>query len=173
VETPKVANIRLPAVAPNLNEATRPGAFSSTGRGVMKLKWWQWGVVGFIGLAVFNAFVRSVAPEEAPSTTVSQFAELDPEFQQIGRGIWAMTFDPAADPSALPRAAHEHCGSLDICSIYGWIDAEYAARGFPFTDRETSQQAFAYSVNRNTGFEQSLWDCRRWPQTTRRQCLAR
>ena len=41
-------------------------------------------------------------------------------------------------------------------------DPKYAARGFPTTDREVAAQAFAYSLNRSTGFEQVLWDCKRW-----------
>lgn len=139
----------------------------------MKLKWWQWGLVGFGGLAVLNAALREAQPQPAASATAPEFAELDPAFREIGRGMWAMTFDAGVDPDTLPAVARERCGSLTICNVYGWVEPEYAARGFPFTEREVSRQVFVYSVNRNTGFEQALWDCQRWARPANNQCVSR
>jgi hypothetical protein len=95
------------------------------------------------------------------------------EFRSLaGDGIFAMEFDQKAAPDTLPDIARDHCATRDFCNVLGWTDPKFAARGFPMTDREIAQVKFQYTVNRATGLEQALWDCRVWPQTDESMCLS-
>lgn len=84
------------------------------------------------------------------------------------------TFRMLVEPGAagLTEKARELCGSASHCSAYAWTDETLAAKGFPFTDRERSGVVFQYDVNRTTGFERSLWDCRAFPQSDADLCLS-
>lgn len=146
----------------------------------MKLKWWHWALIGFVGLIVIVALTDPTPPRPRQSGKAAQpqkaaqpeYSELDPTFRSIARDMFAMSFDERVDPNVLPEAARAHCGSKQFCTVMGWVEAEYAPRGFPLTDREASRQVFAYSVNRSSGFEQVLWDCRRWRRATTSECMA-
>ena len=141
-----------------------------------KLKWWHWVLIVFFGLIVLGSLVPSPPNKlakpgsPAPSPT---FADANAKFEPIsGDAIFAMTFDAGADPQTLPDLARAQCGKHAFCKVMGWTDPKYAARGFPMTDREVAAQAFAYSLNRSTGFEQSLWDCKRWKRKNKDECLS-
>jgi hypothetical protein len=105
-----------------------------------------------------------------------QVAEPDvskPEFRALpGLNNWAMII-PADVPSDNWRsAAREKCGSAGFCAVYGWDNATDAGQSLPMTEREVSSQIFSYSVNRTTGFEQSLFDCTRVERKNREECGA-
>ena len=96
----------------------------------------------------------------------------EPEFLEMaGVDNWAMIASKDADPAAMAGAAKVRCGMAAQCSVFGWLDKADAARAFPMTDTEVSSMVFSYKLNRTTGFEQTLWDCRHWPQKDRRRCL--
>lgn len=71
-----------------------------------------------------------------------------------------------------PAVARDQCGSKAFCKVGIWTDAEMMARGFPMTDRELAAMAFQYSLNRETGFEQTLWNCETYPQSDQNSCLS-
>jgi hypothetical protein len=136
-----------------------------------KLKWWQWALIVFFGTGILGSLVNGPPPPTAQQT--KRFASPDAEFTSIARNsIFAMTFNEHADPDALPDLAREHCGSRSWCQVLGWTDAKFAARGMPMTDREVGQLAFSYSLNRETGYEQALWNCTRWKRPDAAHCLA-
>lgn len=141
-----------------------------------KLKWWHWALIAFGGLVVISAIVSPPPDKKAkpgPSASGSTIADANAKFEPIsGDTIFAMTFDAGADPQSLPELARTKCGKRPFCKVMGWTDPKYAARGFPMTDREVAAQAFAYSLNRSTGFEQTMWDCRRWKRKSAEECLS-
>ncbi len=67
--------------------------------------------------------------------------------------------------------AKAQCGGREFCKIAGWTSAAEAATGFPMTDRELAAQAFSYDVNRASGYEDTRWDCKRWPRADKNECL--
>lgn len=141
-----------------------------------KLKWWHWVLIVFFGLIVISS-IAAPRPDKRPqpgSPALSPtFVDANPKFELIaGDAIYSMTFDAGADPQTLPDIAREHCGKQSFCKVLGWTDPKYAARGFPMTDREVAAEAFAYSLNRSTGFEQTMWDCKRWKRSNRDECLS-
>ena len=79
-------------------------------------------------------------------------------------------------PADLPAdqwddAARKECGDRQWCKVFGWTDASFVARAMPMTDREAGALTFSYSLNRATGLDQALWDCRRYRRATN-ECLA-
>lgn len=69
-------------------------------------------------------------------------------------------------------AAKDRCGTASHCTVLGWADPAKAARGLPMTDAEAAAQVFSYSLNRTTGYEQTLWRCTVYPRPNRDECLA-
>lgn len=88
-----------------------------------------------------------------------------PEFQTIaGADIFAMIIPANATADDLAMAARDQCGQREFCQVHGWVNEADAAKALPMTDREVSALSFQYAHNRNTGFENRLWDCERWPR---------
>jgi len=104
---------------------------------------------------------------------VSLFAAPKPEFVQM-RGLdnYAMILPPDAEPAAIEAAAKAKCADKQICNVLGWTDKAQAAQELPMLDREADALAFSYDLNRTTGFERALWDCKRFPQANAGRCLA-
>lgn len=94
------------------------------------------------------------------------------EFRLIsGDAIFAMVVPPSTPRERLPALAKAHCGARSFCKVLAWTDPGKAATAFPMTDAEQESLAFSYSINRPTGFEQSLWSCRAYPDGTGDDCL--
>lgn len=136
------------------------------------IKWWQWILIIVFGIPFVGATISVISGEPVETGTNDRFEAAQAKFDVIGGdGVFAMTFNVKVDPETLPDIAREQCGDRKICKIIGWTDPKFAARAFPMTDREVEAQAFQYTLNRNTGFEQVLWDCRKWMQTKTDRCL--
>lgn len=97
-----------------------------------------------------------------------------PEFRELpGRDNYVMIVDPAVDVATYPALAKEHCGTAQQCTVLGWNDAAKAATALPMTDLEAASQVFSYSVNRISGHEQSLWNCKVYPRPAKgSECMA-
>jgi hypothetical protein len=96
-----------------------------------------------------------------------------PEFRSMrGLNNYAMIVTNGTDPASLPELAKAKCGQVDQCSVYAWRDAASAATALPMTDRDVAAEVFSYSINRNSGFEQALWNCRVYPPPSKAECLS-
>lgn len=137
-----------------------------------KLKWWHWALIAVFIAGGVGAIVDPPAPK-APPQQAKQSVRPKAEFKVLaGDSFFAMTFSAEINPETLPDLARERCGSLVQCTVIGWTDPQFAARGWPMTDREVEQQDFHYSLNRDTGHEQTLWNCRRWRRAAPDQCIS-
>jgi hypothetical protein len=129
-----------------------------------------------LAAAVTLAACGSPAPEQtepAPAPAEASASEANPVVasRDIARDFTALQVRSDTDASAFPTIARDLCGSRDFCKVAVWTEAETTARGFPMSDRELAAMAFQYSINRNTGFEQAMWNCERFPQTDPNACL--
>ena len=94
-----------------------------------------------------------------------------PEFRELpGQNRFVMILPDEADPGRWKLVAKDKCGAVDFCQIFAWTDAVEAPQTFPMTDREVETMAFSYSVNRNSGHEQALWDCDRFARDRADEC---
>lgn len=134
-----------------------------------KLKWWHWALIAVFGITALGYTLDPQADSQSPAgKTIAK-----PEFKPIsGDDVISMLFDPGVDRSALPDIAREYCGSRNFCKIMGWTDPAFIPHGFPMTDREVEAMAFSYSLNRDTGLDQALWDCRGDSKRPKSECLA-
>ncbi len=133
------------------------------------IKWWQWALIAFVGFSVLTNIIAPRSEQEKAEPTSS---DANAKFIALSDDrIFAMTVNPKVDPALLPEIAREHCASRGYCNVLGWIDPKLVAKGFPMTPRETREIKFQYLINRSTGFEQSLWDCRIWKQADEALCL--
>lgn len=138
-----------------------------------RLEWWHWALIAVFIVGGVGAIIDPPAPK-APDQAAKRFARPHAEFRVIaGDSIFAMTFSADADPDSLPDLVRERCGTLTRCTVIGWTDPRFAARGWPMTDREVEKQDFHYTVNRDTGHEQTLWNCNRWRRTLPNECISR
>ena len=95
-----------------------------------------------------------------------------PDFRALpGQGNFAMVVARGADPASFPALAKAKCGAAVRCSVFAWDDAASAATALPMTDREIKSEVFAYALNRDSGFERSLWNCTVTPRANREECL--
>lgn len=114
-----------------------------------------------------DTVVENNTAGSAPSAAAPVFSELN------GLNNIAMIFDVSMKQEDVAAAAKEHCAGKQVCLVLGWTEQSSAATAMPMTDGEVAAQAFSYSVNRNTGFEQVLWDCSRFQQADTSECLAK
>lgn len=128
-----------------------------------KLKWWQWGLIGFFGLVLLRAILPDPKPTEFEKQMAApSFSPANPEFTLIGRDTYAMVFNAKADPNVLPEIARKHCKKAQFCDVLGWTDSKMAAGAMPMTDRESEALMFQYSLNRTSGHEKALFNCHVW-----------
>lgn len=121
-------------------------------------------------LAAFLASCGAVEAEQEQAVETPKSAE--PEFIELNKfGDSAMIVPDGADPAAFSGWAKDRCGSTPICGVFAWTDRTAAARAMPMTDREAESMAFSYRINRNSGYEQALWDCDRYRKTEGMECL--
>ena len=78
---------------------------------------------------------------------------------------------PKMSADELVLVSKAKCGAKNMCSIFAWSNEADIARAFPMTDREVEAQVFTYKVNRNTGFDQSLWNCKVYTEKSGDDCL--
>ena len=79
--------------------------------------------------------------------------------KSIGNEMYAMIGDPTVAADAWVSRAQQQCAGKQICTVMGWTDGKNAATAMPMLDREAVSKVFNYSVNRNSNFENSLFDC--------------
>jgi hypothetical protein len=104
---------------------------------------------------------------------VSLFAAPKAEFVQMrGLNNYAMILPPDVEPAAIEAAAKAKCADKQFCKVLGWTDKAQAAQELPMLAREAAALAFSYDLNRTTGFERVLWDCKRFPHSDLARCLA-
>lgn len=114
---------------------------------------------------------RKDAPPPETGAAASEKAPPAPLKTRQLAGIFSVAVVPNdADPASFPDLARDACGANEVCQIGLWNDESFAPRGFPMTDREVEAKVFQYNVNRNTGFERSLWNCDVYPQTEQANC---
>jgi hypothetical protein len=53
-----------------------------------------------------------------------------------------------------------------------WTDSTKAAASLPMSDAEAASEVFSYSLNRQSGEERSLWNCKVTPRPNRDECMA-
>lgn len=90
-----------------------------------------------------------------------------------GLGNFAVQLPADADRAVVEGQARALCGDKTHCSVYGWVDPANVARAMPMLDREVAALTFSYSLNRTTGFERALWDCRRFAGLPADSCLSK
>ena len=136
-----------------------------------KLKWWQWGLVGLLGISIVQAITGQSTP---PKPAATKFSDLEPEFKVIsGRSVFAMTFDGNSNPDAILAAARKRCNAFTHCQVLAWTQPDKAAGAFPMIDREAEAMAFSYVLNRTTGTDNATWKCDQWRAAGKSACIPR
>lgn len=136
-----------------------------------KLKWWQWGLVGLLGISIVQAITGQSTP---PKPAATKFSDLEPEFKVIsGRSVFAMTFDANSNPDAILAASRKRCNEFTHCQVLAWTQPDKAAGAFPMTDREVEAVAFSYVLNRTTGMDEATWKCGQWRAAGKSACIPR
>lgn len=126
-----------------------------------RMGWGRGGLVAMLGFASAQCSSNS----EPPAAPAPQFIEMP------GLATYAMIIPADMSAAAIEPAAKEKCGSNAMCDVFAWSARAYAARALPMTDAEAAALKFHYKLNRNTGFEQSLWNCAAYPQPGHADCL--
>ena len=94
------------------------------------------------------------------------------EFRKLpGLENYAMIASAALPADQWRALAKEKCSALSHCSVFGWTDASEAASGMPLTDREVATRVFSLDINRSTGFDRALWNCKVYPRSNADDCL--
>lgn len=81
-------------------------------------------------------------------------------FKPISNFDFAGAIPADMTPTTLVSSAKLRCAGRQICGVYAWRDANSVASAVPLLERETASLSFRYEINRTTGFEQTLFDCK-------------
>ena len=105
----------------------------------------------------------SGAPQAAADAVLAR-REIAPDFTVVA-------VSPNDDGAGFAALAREICGETTMCKVGIWTDPARLPTGFPMTVQAVEDQAFMYTRNRNTGFEQTVWLCDRYPQPNPAHCF--
>ena len=134
-------------------------------------------VGGLVALAVVLATLiiigRTVEPKAAPAAAP---AVITWRAIRSEAGVALPDVHVAVIPEKLPadevdRQARAMCAGRQLCKVVGWVDGTKAATAFPMTEREFLAQSYAYDLNRQSGLDRGLFDCRIWKVAASR-CMA-
>lgn len=92
------------------------------------------------------------------------------ERREIANDFFVVVLDASVSPARYPDFARELCGERGFCKVGVWTDASLLPRGFPMTDREVAGEMFQYGLNRDTGYEATIWNCQVNPQDDPSNC---
>jgi hypothetical protein len=121
----------------------------------------------YAGLAV--GFALAGCGSGTPSADQSMLAL---SYRPIGSDIFATVIPRSAKPADIDRAARAQCGGKAWCQVIGWVDADLEATAMPMTNREAAAVAYDLSINRSSGRDRSLFDCRVFTGLPRDRCAA-
>ena len=105
----------------------------------------------------------SGAPQVAADAALPR-REIAPDFTVVA-------VSPDDDGTGFVALARDICGETTMCKVGIWTDPARLPTGFPMTEQAVEDQAFMYTRNRNTGFEQTVWLCDRYPQSNPAHCF--
>lgn len=92
----------------------------------------------------------------------------------MGRSLdYSVLIKGTAAPGAIEHEAREFCADKPICAVHGWSAPANRARALPMLERESAARVFSYAVNRMTGYEAAMFDCRVVVGLPPERCLAR
>jgi hypothetical protein len=116
----------------------------------------------FLALSACGAGASGAAQDTA--ATILARREIAPDFTVV-------TVPADADGAGFAVLAREICGETPMCKVGIWTEPASLPRGFPMSEQDVDDQAFLYTRNRNTGFEQTVWHCGRYPQANPAHCF--
>lgn len=77
----------------------------------------------------------------------------------------------ANDQAAYRFAIADLCGVPDICHVLFWVEGDNVPQRLPLTEAQIFTKAAHWTYNGNTGLRRMLWNCRRFPETPKAECL--
>jgi len=84
--------------------------------------------------------------------------------------VFVAVIPKEASPDYIDQQSRAHCAGRQVCKIMGWVDQAAAATAFPMTEREFTTQSYSYDLNRQSGLDRGLFDCRIW-RVEKPRCL--
>lgn len=118
-------------------------------------------------LLASGAIALNALQEPDPAVAATALA-----IHEVGPGFFTVSVQENADPASFADLAGLKCLDMDKCLVGIWSEGKEPA-ALPFSEAQIKAQAFAYTINRETGFERMAWDCSRFPNAPRDQCLAK
>ena len=109
-----------------------------------------------------GAMVLAGCEAGAPATSDAEAAFVSEPVPLPNGTQFTAVVAEGAQPAAMTAAAQEFCGAKDWCQVMAWREEANVPRQMPMLERESDSIAFSYLMNRSTGYEQILWDCRIW-----------
>ncbi|MCC6478060.1 MAG: hypothetical protein IT552_02485 [Sphingomonadaceae bacterium] len=123
------------------------------------------GCAVLLGLVLFISLVIALGNGDNSGSDI--------KFRQMpGVANYAMIVPVGANADDLVTAAKDQCGEQEICRVLGWQNEADMARAFPMTDNEVGSLVFNYGINRTTGYEQALWNCKIFVTKKGDECLS-
>jgi hypothetical protein len=134
-------------------------------------------VGGLVALAVVLVTLiiigRTVEPRPvaAPAPAAITWRAIRSEARTELPDVHVAIIPPKLPADEVDRQARARCAGRQLCKVIGWVDGTKAATAFPMTEREFLAQSYAYDLNRQSGLDRGLFDCRIWKVGASR-CMA-
>lgn len=79
--------------------------------------------------------------------------------RSIGEGQFVVVLPTGVTREAVDAEARRVCRGKANCQMLGWTDPDLVASAMPMTEREVAGLKYSYSLNRNSGLDESTADC--------------
>ena len=124
--------------------------------------------VSFIWLAVIVVYSLERAGGLPPPTP-----EAFTESHEIAPTIFAVLIPAASAPDQVEVSARKLCEGATRCTVLGFTEKSLMPTAMPMTEREAAGQIYGYSLNRETGMDESLWDCSSFVGVDPSRCMGK
>lgn len=91
---------------------------------------------------------------------------------EVADGLYVVSISGTADPRSFEALASETCAGRAMCMVGFWEKGAEPS-SMPFSEEQISAQLFAYTINRESGFQRSAWACEKYKDIPPAHCIPR
>jgi len=140
-----------------------------------KWPWWGWLIAGVVFLGVLSALFNPDA-QQAESVKPQKVNLREVEVLVGGRSqplrTLAVTIPAGSGAQLTEDAARQLCEGASHCSVLGFPVGGAKSTAMPMTEREAAELVYSYSLNRSSGMDESLWNCRVFADAPPARCMS-
>lgn len=106
-----------------------------------------------------------------PLLAQAEKTDLEMTGQQGVHVFMAVSKPWAEDQAFIERTVRGICSGKRICISHIWDKKSGAPKAFPLTDKQVKDELATFQMNKNTGREELLWNCKIFQKAPKNSCF--